>query len=235
MTHYIADLAVFGHVMGASTAWGTETHHSDYEDYVDARTSTYTGSFNTYLSYDGSLTTLTAYNAAVNIAYDTTFGGNNHLTCVWIDTNYNWSNLTFSGRCGQSLNLAVNDVADVLHTLYQEASPTPTSTPTATPTPSPSPTSSSSASPTPTPSPTPLPTSNPTTTQSTTPTLPPTNTPVPTGSITPKSSLTPIPSPTQNLTPTPTIPEFPTAQLLTVTMLTVTAAALACKKTALKK
>jgi len=130
MTHYIADLAVFGHVMGSSTPWGTETHHSDYEDYVDARTSSYSGSFNSYLSYDGSLTTLTATNAALNIAYDTTFNGNNHLTCVWMDTNYNWKDPTFSNRCGQSLNLAVNDVADVLHTLYQEAAPSVSSIPT---------------------------------------------------------------------------------------------------------
>jgi hypothetical protein len=56
MTHYIADVAVFGHVMGASTPWGSETHHSDYENYVNARTASYSGSFNTYLSYDGSLT-----------------------------------------------------------------------------------------------------------------------------------------------------------------------------------
>jgi hypothetical protein len=119
MTHYIADVAVFGHVMGASTPWGSETHHSDYENYVNARTASYSGSFNTYLSYDGSLTSLSAYNAAVNIAFDTTFGGSNHLTCVWMDDNYNWSNSTFSGRCGQSLNLAVNTIADVLNTLYQ--------------------------------------------------------------------------------------------------------------------
>ena len=139
MTHYVADLAVFGHVMGASTSWGAETHHSDYEDYVNTRTSSYSGSFNTYLSFDGSLTTLTAYNAAVNIAYDTTFGGNNHLTCVWMDDNYNWNNQTFKDRCGQSLNLAVNDIADVLHTLYQDYSPTPTPTEPPTRNPSPSP------------------------------------------------------------------------------------------------
>jgi len=138
MTHYIADVAVFGHVMGASTPWGSETHHSDYEDYVNARTASYSGSFNTYLSYDGSLTSLSAYNATVNIAYDTTFGGSNHLTCVWMDDNYNWSNPTFSGRCGQSLNLAVNTIADVLHTLYQETTPSSTPTPTETPATSPS-------------------------------------------------------------------------------------------------
>jgi hypothetical protein len=34
MTHYIADVTVFGHVRGAKTDWGTETHHSDYEGYV---------------------------------------------------------------------------------------------------------------------------------------------------------------------------------------------------------
>ena len=236
MTHYIADLAVFGHVMGASTAWGTETHHSDYEDYVNTRTSSYSGSFNTYLSYDGSLTTLTAYNAAVNIAYDTTFGGNNHLTCVWMDDNYNWNNPTFSGRCGQSLNLAVNDIADVLHTLYQEYSPTPTPTPMPTP------------SPTPTPSPSPLPTSNPTATPSPTPTVPPTGnpsptpsssppaaTPLPTGSPTPKSTLSPSPSSTQNPNPTPTVPEFPTIQILTSAMLTVMALAIVYKKSSLKR
>ncbi len=165
MTHYIADVAVFGHVMGASTPWGSETHHSDYENYVNARTASYSGSFNTYLSYDGSLTSLSAYNAAVNIAYDATFGGSNHLTCVWMDDNYNWSNSTFSGRCGQSLNLAVNTIADVLHTLYQEAtsSPTPTTSPSTT----------------------------------------------------------------------PTVPEFPTIQMLTVAMLTVLAAAIVYKKSAL--
>ena len=110
MTHYIDDVGVFGHVMGASTPWGAETHHSDYEDHVNSHTSSYTADFNSYLSYDGSLTTISAYNATVNLAYDTTFGDSNHLTCTWMDANYNWNNAAFSGRCGQSLNLAVNTV-----------------------------------------------------------------------------------------------------------------------------
>ncbi len=142
MTHYIADLAVFGHVMGSSTPWGSEIHHSDYEDYVDARTTSYSGSFNTYLSFDGSLSSVSAYDAAINLAYDTTFGGSSHLTCVWMDNNYNWNNPTFANRCGESLNLAVNAITDVLHTLYQEAaassptsSPSPSSTPSLNPTP----------------------------------------------------------------------------------------------------
>jgi hypothetical protein len=135
MAHYIADIAVFAHDMGKSTDWGDEHHHSDYEDYVDTRTNTYSDTFNKYLSYDDSLSTTTAYNATAVLAYDTTFGGNSHMGCVWMDTNYNWSNQVFSDRCGESLNLAVNAVADVLHTLYIESSPSPTATPTQNPTP----------------------------------------------------------------------------------------------------
>jgi hypothetical protein len=126
MAHYISDMAVFGHVMGASTAWGAEIHHSDYENHVTDRTTSYQSTFNSYLSFDGNLTTISAYNATVHLAYDTTFGGRSHLSCVWMDSNYNWSNATFSGRCGESLNLAVNAVADVLHTLYIEATPSAT-------------------------------------------------------------------------------------------------------------
>ena len=142
MSHYIADVAVFGHVMGSKTAWGTETHHDDYESHVDDNTEAYDSSFNSYLHFDGSLTTTSAYDAAKNVAYDTTFGGSSGLTCVWMDNNYNWNNPTFSGRCGQSLNLAVNAVADVLHTLYQQtaSSSTPTQTNSPSPTISPSPT-----------------------------------------------------------------------------------------------
>ena len=120
MAHYLADIAVFGHVMGASTAWGAEKHHSDYETYVNDRTETYDSSFNVYLHFDGNLSSTSAYDAAKNLAYDTTFDGANGLTCVWMENNYNWGNPTFANRAGESLNLAVNSIADFLHTLYSE-------------------------------------------------------------------------------------------------------------------
>jgi hypothetical protein len=121
VTHYIADMSVFGHVMGASTAWGAETHHSDYEDYVQDRTDSYADDFNGFLVFDGNLGALAAYDAALTLANDTTFDADGQCTCVWMDQNYNWNDATFKSRSGESLNLAVNLVADVLHTFYAEA------------------------------------------------------------------------------------------------------------------
>jgi hypothetical protein len=129
MSHYIVDVAVFGHVMGKTTNWGDETHHEDYENYVNARTTTYSSSFNSYLHFEGTLTVISPYDATKNLAYDTTFDVDGDLTCVWMDTNYNWSNPTFSNRAGESLNLAVNYLADVLHSLYLAATPSPSSSP----------------------------------------------------------------------------------------------------------
>jgi len=123
MSHYIVDVGVFGHVMGSGTDWGSEVHHSDYETYVQERTNSYYGEFNTYLAFDGSLDTISAYDAACALAYDTTFDLDGDLTCVWMDENYDWSNPTFQDRCGESLNLAVNFLADVLHTFYVASIP----------------------------------------------------------------------------------------------------------------
>jgi parallel beta-helix repeat protein len=123
MSHYIVDMAVFGHVMGAGTDWGAETHHSDYENYVNQRTDSYDDEFNVYLSFDGELRIISAYNAAKELAYDITFDVDGDLTCLWMDQNYNWSDPVFKNRCGESLNLAVNYLADVLHTLYSEVAP----------------------------------------------------------------------------------------------------------------
>jgi len=116
MAHYISDLAAFGHVMGSGTDWGAETHHSDYEGYVEGRTNSYDDEFNPFLVFDGELSQISAYDAVLKLAYDTTFDIYGDLTCVWMDQNYNWNNATFKNRCGDSLNRAVNLIADVIHT-----------------------------------------------------------------------------------------------------------------------
>jgi len=121
MSHYIVDVGVFGHVMGAETDWGNEVHHGDYETYVNEGTNNYNDEFNTYLVFDGNLELTLAYDAACRLAYDTTFDADESLTCVWMDQHYNWSNPVFKDRCGESLNLAVNLLTDVLHTFYMQS------------------------------------------------------------------------------------------------------------------
>lgn len=123
MSHYIVDLAVFGHVMGVYTPWGSESHHSDYEGYVQRRTTSPSSEFDSYIEFDGSLANITPYNAALELAYDTTFDsdGQGHGS-LWMDANYDWSNQAFKDELGESLNLAANYLADVLHTLYVESS-----------------------------------------------------------------------------------------------------------------
>ena len=224
MAHYISDLGVFGHVMGASTSWGSEIHHSDYEDYVDERTGSYGGTgannFNSYILFDGSLVTLTAYDAALDLAYDTTFGGSSQLTSTWMDSNYDWSNSTFSGRCGQSLNLAVNAVTDVLHTLYQAAAlASPTTSPIVSPTNSP----------------TVIPSQAPSTSSTTSPTSIVTQAPTNSPSVTSSASLTPTinasqsQNSTNNTTSTPITPEFFFATAIVVAII-ATALALVWKR-----
>ncbi len=213
MSHYIADVGVFAHVMGASTDWGAETgnNHSNYESYVNGRTSSYNDEFNRYLSFDGALSIISAYDAAKNLAYDTTFDNGASYTCIWMNNNYNVSNPTYWNRAGESLNLTVNNVADVLHTLYAASNLAASSTPT----PPPTPTSTATPSPTlaPTPTQTPTPTSTPTTTLTPTPT--------------PTFTINPTPTPFQTIAPTstPTIPEFPTytamSLIVAATLLTI--------------
>lgn len=120
MTHYISDVGMFGHVMGGATDWGAETHHSDYEDYVNDRTNIYASEFSGFLTFDGNLENISAYDAAVTLANDTTFDAGGAQTCVWMDQNYNWADPVFRNRCGESLNLATNLVADALHVSFVE-------------------------------------------------------------------------------------------------------------------
>lgn len=129
MTHYIADLAVFGNVMN-KTYWGEAKNYSNYMNYVNERMVSYNSNeFNKYLKFDGKLFTLPPEDAAIAVAYNTTFdtigldrrsgvpdAGNEN--CTWMEANYDWSDTIFEARCGESLNYAVNIITDVLHTLH---------------------------------------------------------------------------------------------------------------------
>jgi hypothetical protein len=128
MTHYIADLAVFSHVMGKPTDWGAETHHSDYENHANSITTTYTATYINPLQFDETLTTLSAGDAARQLALDTTLDDGGTHTAKWMDQNYNWATTAFPNRSWESANLAVNEVADVLTTLYDAYTPPKTQT-----------------------------------------------------------------------------------------------------------
>ena len=124
MTHYIDDLAVFGHVMGATTDWGAEIHHSDYEDHVEALTNSPDANVISVV-FDGTLTALSAYDAARALAHDTTFDeSSSGHTAVWMDQHYNWSDPVFTARAYQSINLAVNYVAEAVHIVWSSAATT---------------------------------------------------------------------------------------------------------------
>jgi len=118
VTHYISDLAVFGHVMGKPTDWGEEKHHQDYEQWVNEKTNRYDAPFTTLLKFDGKLEQSSAYDGALKLAHDTTFDGTGRgRTAKWMDNNYDPADQTFQERVGESLSLTVNLLADVIYTI----------------------------------------------------------------------------------------------------------------------
>jgi hypothetical protein len=120
--HYIADVAVFGHVMAAGTDWGAEKHHSDYEGWVNDNTNSYDAPFKACLTFDGKLQQVSSYDAALALAHDTTFDdtGKGH-TAKWMDDNYNPSDPAFQARACESINLSVNLLADLVYAVSTSA------------------------------------------------------------------------------------------------------------------
>jgi hypothetical protein len=128
MTHYISDLASFGHVMGAGTDWGAEPEsvHGNYEDHVQTLTDE-PGEAVISVSFDGMLSPTSAYDAALALARDTTFdlSGMGH-TAVWMNQTNDWNSPVFTARAYQSINLAVNYVAEAVHAVWSGVTTTTT-------------------------------------------------------------------------------------------------------------
>lgn len=125
MAHYIADVAQFGHVSD-NTACGNENfdekHHSDYEDFVEKQIDQFESPlFGPYIVYDGGFISLNAYEAVVAVSKITAQGGGKTKPAGWMDQSYNPQDPEFMNSVGDSLNRAVNALADVLHTLYVQA------------------------------------------------------------------------------------------------------------------
>jgi len=132
MTHYIADLASFGHVMGSGTDWGAEPEsvHSNYENHVQGLTNSRDTTV-IPLTFDGTLAAISPYDAALALAHDTTFDDSGAgRTAVWMNRTDNWNDPAFTSRAYQSINLAVNYVAEVVHATWSSVSQVQTTTAT---------------------------------------------------------------------------------------------------------
>jgi hypothetical protein len=128
MTHYISDLAVFAHVMDTGTYWGEPVHHEDYEDRMQTRTDQ-PGETQIVIAFDGTLALVSPYDAALALARDTTFDlSGAGRTALWMDQHYNWSDPAFTARAYQSINLAVNYVAEAVHAIWSTYVVTTTTT-----------------------------------------------------------------------------------------------------------
>lgn len=121
-SHYVTDVAVFGHVMGKTTDWSAEKHHADYEDWVNDHTKNYDDSLKACLTFEGELQQISPYEAALSVAHDTTFddSGKDH-TAKWMDTNYNPNDPAFQARTCESINLSVNTLADLIYSVSVSA------------------------------------------------------------------------------------------------------------------
>lgn len=115
MTHYIADMGVFGHTMGADTDWGAEEHHSDYEEAVGDMLGAIS------LPPGMALGNTSARKAALGLAWNTTFGAGDARTNIWMDSNYDWSDPEFEASAMASLFGAVSAVAAAVNNLLYSA------------------------------------------------------------------------------------------------------------------
>lgn len=115
MAHYISDLGVFGHTMGAATDWGTEIHHSDYESKVESIIESISPPA---VSSPGSES---ARNAALSLAEITTFGNGAIMSNIWMDLNYDWTDSLFVSSSTASLYASVTKVASAINHLMIEA------------------------------------------------------------------------------------------------------------------
>lgn len=98
-------------------AWADEVNHSN-ESWAATRTDSFNeGVFESYLALD-SLVRRTPYTAVKRISQATFGGKGTILPAAKMDQLYPSRPQVFIDSTGHSLNLAVNELADVLHTFF---------------------------------------------------------------------------------------------------------------------
>ena len=112
MAHYVGDVSQYGH------SWPDEVHHGDYESWTATRTDSFNeGVFESFVNLD-SLVRRTPYTAVRRISQVTFAGKGGILPAAKMDNLYPTRPPEFVESVGASLNLGVNELADVLHTFF---------------------------------------------------------------------------------------------------------------------
>ncbi len=112
MAHYVGDVSAYPHSIP------NEQHHGDYENRVKRRTRSFdAGHYESYISGD-NLVRRRAYTAVKRISKVTGKGRGKVLSAADMDAKYSTQGQDYTDSIGHSLNLAVNELADVLHTFY---------------------------------------------------------------------------------------------------------------------
>ena len=114
MAHYVGDVCQYGHAVPF------EDHHGDYEKWAARITDSFSGGrFGSYIKLD-RLVRRRPYTAVKRISKATAGGKGKILWAMKMEELYDErnSNQEYKDSVGHSLNLGVNELADVLHTFF---------------------------------------------------------------------------------------------------------------------
>jgi zinc dependent phospholipase C len=112
MAHYVGDSSQYGHTIP------NEQHHSDYEGWVAQRTASFSGgTFETYIVNEPRVRR-SAYVAVKRISLTVARGKAPILSALQMDASWATKPQPYLDSIGHSLNLAVNELADVLHSFF---------------------------------------------------------------------------------------------------------------------
>jgi hypothetical protein len=114
MTDYIGDVSQYGH----SVPFETPERHSAYERFVATRTASFgAAEFQSFIVLD-SLVRRSAYTAVKRISRVTARGEAAILSAAQMESLWSTKPQNYMESIGHSLNLGVNELADVLHTFF---------------------------------------------------------------------------------------------------------------------
>ncbi len=112
MAHYIGDVSQYGHTCRC------EEHHSDYENWAKRRTDSFDeGVFESYIEPD-NLVRRRPFTAVRRISLAVSAGRGDILPAAAMDAHWSNKDQEYMDSVGAALNMAVNELADVLHRFW---------------------------------------------------------------------------------------------------------------------